>query len=271
MTDPTTTVDQPTEPPPATTGGMSPVLILGILGILGVIALGVIIVVLLVASSPGPTLTVVPTSALPGTVVRVTGTGFVPNEAVSISAGTQAVGSATADSGGGFAVDVTIPASAAGPSEIAAQGQGSEEPVTVAFAILDPTPQPPTGTRGPIVFETIPPLIVDVPILIPIDGVIDVDIGRIDTIGGDLRFEVLSPTESRLAPVEGALVVNVGDVSPGIEGCVQAAMETAPVALAPEPEGDFYCVQTNDRNVAEVQILSRTDQGIEVQIRTYGQ
>src|SRR5688572_3918836 len=75
MTEPNTPVDQPTEPPPATKGGISPILILGILGIVGVIALVVIIVVLLVASSPGPTLTVAPTSAPPGTVVHVSGTG----------------------------------------------------------------------------------------------------------------------------------------------------------------------------------------------------
>ncbi len=67
------------------------------------------------------------------------------------------------------------------------------------------------------------------------------------------------------------MVINVGDDAPAFDGCVQAAMVTEPVELAPEPEGDFYCVQTNEGNLAEVQVISRTDQGVELQVRTYGE
>ncbi len=100
-----------------------------------------------------PKIAVAPLSGQVGASVAVTGTGYTPNEAVTIywdSTVTGAVlGNATANSQGGFSVNVTIPSATAGQHLIAGKGSQSGSKPSRSFTVLPKTKVSIAPTSGP--------------------------------------------------------------------------------------------------------------------------
>jgi hypothetical protein len=93
------------------------------------------------AQRPAGSIVLVPRSGLAGSVTRVSGWGFLPGESVRLmfvdsTLGSVSLGKAKTNAGGGFVVQVTIPANATpGSQRVKARGRSSGQTARRIFTV----------------------------------------------------------------------------------------------------------------------------------------